>query len=136
MNPWKPFHRLLLIPACFLLALGMGAILQGQALAHSQPFATVPPPNATFPPPIQPVATGQPAFAPPDYRPSLNLGDRIGEAAGYLAGGVIGLALGGAALWLDRAKAPVVGVPRVGGLAKFGPGLTWFTFRPRLRRMT
>lgn len=116
-------------------ALLLSARLLVSAQAQSGPFPTVPPPNATFPAPLQPGATAQPGFTPIDLQPRLDVADRMREAAGYLPGGGIALALGGAALWLDRRAAKAA---RVAGSAATGRagGTLWLSgFRPRLRNM-
>ena len=132
----KPLFRFLVVVAWFIVVLAVGAGLHGRAQAQSQPFPTVPPPNATFPAPMQPIGTAVPGFAPLDFRPGLSLGDRLRQAAGYLAGGVAGLALGGAALWLGRRQATSLMAPGGAGVGRLGPGPWWFKFRPRLRKMT
>jgi len=131
----RPPRRLIPVLLGSLAVVLMSARLSDGAQAQSGPFPTVPAPNATFPAPVQPGATAQPWFVPVDLQPRLRLGDRIGEAAGYLAGAGIALALGGAALWLDRRAAKTGRVTASASLGRLGTGRGRFSFRPRFRRM-
>lgn len=131
-----PRPRLLILIACLVAVPLIAASLQSQVQAQSGPFPTVPPPNATFQPPIQVGPTAQPGFVPVDLRPELGLGARLRKAAGYMIAGAASLALGVTALWADRQRARGAKVLGPGGVARFGPGPRWFSFRPRLRRLT
>lgn len=123
---------LLIGPAALLV---IAARLQPAAGAQSGQFPTVPPPNVTFPSPLVPVGTAVPAFGAIDSQPEHDLVGRLEDAAGYLAGGVLGLAIGGVAYWLSRRVERGPGLLKPGGAggSRLGPGRT--AFRSRLRRI-
>jgi len=117
----KPRARLLILIACLVAVPLIAASLQSQVHAQSGPFPTVPPPNATFQPPIQVGPTAQPGFVPVDLRPELGLGARLRKAAGYMVAGAASLALGVTALWANRQRAKGASVLGPGGVAWSGP---------------
>jgi hypothetical protein len=131
----KPRARLLILIACLVAVPLIAASLQSQVHAQSGPFPTVPPPNATFQPPIHVGPTAQPGFVPVDLRAELGLGVRLRKAWGYMVAGAASLALGVTALWADRQRAKGASVLGPGGVAWSGPGPRRFSFRPRLRRL-
>jgi len=128
-------RRLMSVLLALVAALFMSARLLVNAHAESSPFPTVPPPDVTFPAPVEAGATAQPGFAPIGLQPRFDLGGRISQAVGYLAGAGIALALGGAALWLDRRAAKAGRVAGTASAGRVGAGPWLPGFRPRLRKL-
>lgn len=136
MTPTGRHPGLFLVLAGLSGCLAIAAGLANNLPAQGGPFPTVPPPNATFQPPIQAGPTARPGFAPVGFQRDLSLAARFREGAGYLLAGGAAIALGAAALWADRVRQRSASVLPAAGPGKFGAGPRRFSFRPRLRRLT